>query len=460
MASTPRNDAPKSLSHKRGRAANFSSRGLPEGDYGIGSKSRRLFDRAGKMLIGGVNSPVRAFKAVGGQPIFIERGEGPFLFDVDGRRYVDLVCSWGACLLGHADPLVVEAVAEAAGKGLSFGANIAAEAELAERVVSALPSIERIRFVSSGTEATMSAIRLARAGTARKKIIKFIGCYHGHVDSLLVAAGSGAATFGTPDSAGVPKSFAETTLLAPYNDLSAVERIMSRHGDDVAAIIVEPIAGNMGFVEPVDGFLSGLRALCDRSNSLLIFDEVMTGFRVTWGGCQTIWNIRPDLTCLGKVIGGGMPFAAYGGRRDLMEQVSPLGPVYQAGTLSGHPLAMAAGLATLRKCDEEIYGKLSAASEALVRGLREASMPQGIPLQAGGHGGLWGFAFSPRPVRNFEDARACDHALYARFFHEMLDRGVFLPPSGFEAMFVTTRHGEVIDLVLDAAADAFRSVAR
>ena len=433
MPSTPRNDAPH---------------------------SRRLFDRARKVLVGGVNSPVRAFKAVGGHPVFIERGEGPFLFDVDGRRYVDLVCSWGACLLGHADSAVVEAVAEAARKGLSFGANIAAEAELAELMISAIPSIERIRFVSSGTEATMSAIRLARAATGRTKTLKFIGCYHGHVDSLLVAAGSGAATFATPDSAGVPSSFAETTLLAPYNDLSAVERIMSQHANDVAAIIVEPIAGNMGFVEPIGGFLSGLRALCDRNKSLLIFDEVMTGFRVAWGGCQTLWNIRPDLTCLGKVIGGGMPLAAYGGRRDLMELVSPLGPMYQAGTLSGNPLAMAAGLATLRQCDERTYRKLSDASEAMVRGVREASISRGVPVQAGCRGGLWGFAFSGQPIRDFDSAKACDHGLYARFFHEMLDRGVFLPPSGFEAMFVTARHLDVVDQVLEAFGGALWSVAR
>jgi len=421
--------------------------------------SQRLFERARQVLVGGVNSPVRAFRAVGGDPIFIERGEGPYLFDADGRRYIDLVCGWGACLLGHAFPPVVEAVAKAAKKGISFGACHAAEAELAELIASAIPSIELLRLVNSGTEATMSAIRLARAATGRTKIVKFIGCYHGHVDSLLVAAGSGAAAFGVPDSAGVPKAFAETTLLAPYNDLGAVGQIMDEHGDDVAAIIVEPIAGNMGFVEPIDGFLGGLRELCDRRGSLLIFDEVMTGFRVAWGGCQRMWDHRPDLTCLGKVIGGGMPLAAYGGRRDLMELVSPLGPVYQAGTLSGNPLAVAAGLATLRRCDAATYQRLSASSAALARGICDATRAVNIPIKAGFCGGLWGFAFSDRPIRGFDDAKKCDHPLYAKFFQAMLDRGVFLPPSGYEAMFVSAAHDHsVVAAVLEAAADAFRSV--
>ncbi len=452
-------------------------------------RSSRAFERAERVLVGGVNSPVRAFRAVGGQPLFIERGEGPYLFDVDGNRYVDLVCSWGACILGHAHPIVVDAVMKAAGHGLSFGACCAAEAELAEIIVGAFPSIEMVRLVNSGTEATMSAIRLARAATRRTKIVKFEGCYHGHVDSLLVAAGSGAATFGVPDSAGVPAEFASTTLLAPYNDFPAVSEIMTRHGNEVAAIIVEPIAGNMGFVEPVAGFLQGLRAVCDKHGSLLIFDEVMTGFRVAWGGCQTLWNIRPDITCLGKVIGGGMPLAAYGARRELMELVSPLGPMYQAGTLSGNPVAVAAGIATMKACGQrsdsqyktdprpsgsgggetaclrarlgsgaDLYDQLGASSKALADGFSAAGKAAGIATQAGSCGGLWGVAFSKETVRNFDHARRIDHALYAKFFHAMLEQGVFLPPSGYEAMFVSAAHGgEVIAEVLAAAEEAFAS---
>jgi glutamate-1-semialdehyde 2,1-aminomutase len=321
--------------------------------------------------------------------------------------------------------------------------------------------VELVRFVNSGTEATMSAIRLARAAVGRSKIVKFLGCYHGHVDALLVAAGSGAATFGVPDSAGVPASFAESTLLAPYNDLTAVERLMREHGSDVAAILVEPVAGNMGFVEPAEGFLEGLRSLCDRHGSLLIFDEVMTGFRVAWGGYQNICGVRPDLTCLGKVIGGGMPVAAYAGPRSLMEQVSPLGPVYQAGTLSGNPLGMAAGIATLRLCDADgFYESLASKARRLAEGLAAAAANAGIALQTGYCGGMFGMALSDQPVRNFDDARTCNHELYARFFHAMLDRGVWLPPSGYEAMFVSSAHDEEsISRVLDAAGDSFRSVA-
>ena len=300
-------------------------------------RSAELFEKACRTLVGGVNSPVRAFRAVGGEPVFVERVEGAYVHDVDGNRYVDLVGTWGPAIVGHAHPRVVEAVQQAATRGLSFGACCAAEAELAELVCSALPSVEMVRFVNSGTEACMSAMRLARAATGRNKILKFHGCYHGHVDSLLVSAGSGAATFGVPDSAGVPTAFAELTLLAPYNDLASVEQLMAEHGADVAAIMVEPVAGNMGFVRPADGFLAGLRSICDKHGSLLVFDEVMTGFRVAWGGYQNVSDMRPDLTTLGKVIGGGMPVAAYGGRRELMSKLSPLGPAYQAGTLSGNP---------------------------------------------------------------------------------------------------------------------------
>ncbi|UCC32779.1 MAG: glutamate-1-semialdehyde 2,1-aminomutase [Phycisphaerales bacterium] len=420
-----------------------------------------MYDRACAVMVGGVNSPVRAFRAVGGEPVFIERAEGANVFDVDGNRYVDMVGTWGPAIVGHAHPAVVEAVKKAAENGLSFGACCAAEADLAEIIVEALPSVERLRFVNSGTEATMSAIRLARAAVGRTKIVKFLGCYHGHVDALLVAAGSGAATFGVPDSAGVPPSFAEATLLAPYNDLTAVEKIMKEHGMDVAAILVEPVAGNMGFVRPVGGFLDGLRKLCDRHGSLLIFDEVMTGFRAAWGGYQNTCGVRPDLTCLGKVIGGGMPVAAYGGPRSIMEKVSPLGPVYQAGTLSGNPIGMAAGIATLRICRENgFYTKLYANIRRLVDGLDGAARQAGIALQTDAEGGMFGMALFNRPVRNFDDAKACDHGLYARFFRAMLDRGVWLPPSGYEVMFVSSAHDKAaIDQVIDAAREAFRSVA-
>jgi len=411
--------------------------------------------------VAGVNSPVRAFRAVGGTPVFVDHAEGPYIFDLDGHRYVDLVGSWGSAIVGHAHPIVVEAVCRAAKSGLSFGACCAAESELAEIIISALPSVEVIRFVNSGTEATMSAIRLARAATGRSKIVKFIGCYHGHADSLLVAAGSGAATFAVPDSAGVPSAFVECTILTPYNDLSSAERIMSKFSGNVAAILVEPVAGNMGFVEPVEGFLTGLRALCDRHGSLLIFDEVMTGFRVAWGGCQKVCGVRPDITCLGKVIGGGMPVAAYGARRELMSLVSPLGPMYQAGTLSGNPVGMAAGIATLRLCQADgFYDALHAKSMRLTEGLRAGATSAGIDLQTGAQAGLLGLAFSADPVRNFTDAQACDHNLFAKFFHAMLDRGVWIPPSAYEALFISAVHDDnAIASVIDAAKDAFRSIA-
>jgi glutamate-1-semialdehyde 2,1-aminomutase len=356
---------------------------------------------------------------------------------------------------------VVEAVCRAAKNGLSFGACCAAESELAEIIIGAIPSIEVLRFVNSGTEAAMSAVRLARATTQRSKIIKFIGCYHGHADSLLVAAGSGAATFGVPDSAGVPTSFAECTIPAPYNDLVRVGAIMAEHGPDVAAILVEPIAGNMGYVEPVPGFLPDLRALCDRHESLLIFDEVMTGFRVAWGGYQEVCGVRPDITCLGKVIGGGMPVAAYGGPRALMSLVSPMGPMYQAGTLSGNPVGMAAGIATLRLCQAAgFYDSLHRKSTRLTDSLRAAGASVGIAVQSGAQGGLMGISFSQRPVRNFADGQACDHTLFAKFFHAMLDRGVWLPPSGYEAMFISAAHDDdAIATVIESAQDAFRSMA-
>lgn len=446
---------------------------------------------------------MRSFRAVGDEPVFIEHGDGPFVFDADSNRYVDLVCGWGSCLHGHAYPSVVEAVIKAADKGLGFGACCEAESRLAEIIIGAIPSIERVRFVNSGTEAVMSAIRLARAATGRTKILKFAGGYHGHVDSLLVSAGSGAATLGRPDSAGVPESIASTTIVAPYNDLAEVEAAVTSYGKELAGILVEPIAGNMGFVPPVQGFLAGLRSLCDRCGALLIFDEVMTGFRVAWGGYQTLnqspspragapcehfagpgagaaragalnpnpspnpsvgapnaIDSRPDITVLGKVIGGGMPVAAYGGTAALMSNVSPLGPMYQAGTLSGNPVAMAAGIAALSACKEQTYNRLRQISRALTEGLQMKARESGFELQTGSCGGLWGLAFSPRPIRNFDDAKSCDHSRYAQFFRAMMDRGVFLPPSSFEALFVSAAHESAVEQVIAAADKSFRSLRR
>jgi len=424
-------------------------------------RSAALYERACKTLVGGVNSPVRAFRAVGGSPVFIERAEGAFVHDVDGNRYVDLVGTWGPAIVGHAHPAVVAAVQQAAAHGLSFGACCPAESELAELIINALPAVEMLRFVNSGTEATMSAIRLARAATNRTMLLKFLGGYHGHVDALLVAAGSGAATFGRPDSAGVPRETAAATFLAPYNDLAAVESIMNQNGPDIAAVLVEPVAGNMGMVMPDDGFLTGLRNLCDKHGSLLIFDEVMTGFRVAWGGWQNVCGVRPDLTCLGKVIGGGMPVAAYGGPRSIMANVSPLGPVYQAGTLSGNPLGMAAGLATLALCQSDgFYDSLESKTNHLAAGLADVAASAAVPVSTLARGGMLGLAFSPRPSRNFADAQACDHHAYARFFRAMLDRGVWLPPSSYEALFVSAAHDDAaIDHVIAAARNAFRSAA-
>jgi glutamate-1-semialdehyde 2,1-aminomutase len=424
-------------------------------------RSRECCERARRVLVDGVNSPVRAFGAVGGRPVFLRAAEGATVIDVDGNRFVDLVGSWGPAIVGHAHPVVVEAVQRAAAEGLSFGACCEREAELAELIAGALPSVDLVRFVNSGTEASMSAVRLARAATGRAKVLKFLGCYHGHVDSLLVAAGSGAATFGVPDSAGVPPEIAAQTLLAPYNDLAAVRAIMDERGGEIAAVLVEPVAGNMGYVPPAAGFLEGLREVCERSGSLLVFDEVMTGFRVAWGGYQVRSGLRPDLTCLGKVIGGGLPVAAYGGRRDLMEHVSPMGPMYQAGTLSGNPLGMACGAATLRLCREAgFYEALEAKALALAEGLREAAGAAGVALQAGAMGGMLGVAFSARPVRDYDEASACDHEAFARFFHEMLARGVWLPPSPYEAMFISSAHtdGMIADVV-EAAAASFKAVA-
>ena len=414
------------------------------------------------MIPGGVNSPVRAHAAVGGEPPFIARGKGAYVWDVDGRRYVDYVGSWGPLILGHADPAVLRAVARAAARGTSFGAPTAGEVEIAETICAALPSVEMLRFVSSGTEATMSAIRLARAATGRKKILKFDGCYHGHADALLVGAGSGVATLGIPGSPGVPEEFVRLTVQAPYNDLAAIEDAFREHGAELACVIVEPVAGNMGCVLPQRGFLEGLRELCDRSGALLIFDEVMTGFRVAWGGAQLLYGVRPDLSCLGKVVGGGLPAAAYGGRRELMREVAPSGPVYQAGTLSGNPLAVAAGLETLRRLAQRgVYDALGAKTRALADGLAERAAAAGVELTTAAVGGMFGFFFHPGPVANFEDAKKSNGPRFRRFFAAMLARGVYLAPSAYEAGFVSLAHGaRELSSTLRAAEAALAAAAR
>jgi len=425
-------------------------------------RSEAAFQRAERVLVGGVNSPVRAFRAVGGHPVFVARTEGAYVHDLDGHRYVDLVGTWGPAIVGHAHPAVLDAVTRAARNGLSFGACCEAEAELAELVLGALPGHDKVRFVNSGTEAAMSAVRLARAATGRAKLVKFEGCYHGHVDALLVAAGSGAATFGVPDSAGVTPAMAGQTLLAEYNDADGVARLFAEHGRDIAAVLVEPVAGNMGFVLPAPGFLAALRKACDAHGALLVFDEVMTGFRVGWGGFQRLTDVRPDITILGKVIGGGMPVAAYTARRELMDQVSPLGPVYQAGTLSGNPIGMAAGIATLRICQTAgFYERLHARTTALTDGLTELGAELSVPLSAGALGGMAGFFFRSVMPRDYAEARTADHARFARFFRAMLDRGVWLPPSGYEALFVSAAHTDAdVAAVLDAARASLAEVQR
>jgi glutamate-1-semialdehyde 2,1-aminomutase len=423
-------------------------------------QSRALFARAQQTLVGGVNSPVRAFRAVGGDPVFVDRVEGATIYDVDGNRYVDLVGTWGPAIVGHAHPEVVSAVKQAADKGLSFGACCAAEAELGELILSGLPAMEMIRFVNSGTEACMSAVRLARAATGRNKIIKFLGCYHGHADPMLVAAGSGAATLGSPDSAGVPDSAVADTLMAAYNDIDAVSKIFAEHGHNIAGVFVEPIGGNMGFVPPASGFLETLRQLCDQHAALLVFDEVMTGFRVAWGGYQKLANIAPDITCLGKVVGGGMPVAAYAARRNIMQHVSPLGSMYQAGTLSGNPLGMASGIATLRICQQNgFYEALTQKGKTLVDGVLAAASEADIAMSGGVCGGMLGLSFTESPVTNFVEAQAGDHAAYGKFFNAMLDRGVWLPPSSYEAMFLSAAHSDDdIQHIITAATESLRSL--
>jgi glutamate-1-semialdehyde 2,1-aminomutase len=420
------------------------------------TRSRELFDRAKRVLPGGVNSPVRAFRAVGGTPFFVARAEGSRLSDVDGKSYIDYVCSWGPLILGHAHPAVLEAVREAAQRGWTYGAPCEAEVELAEAVRQRMPSLEMMRFVNSGTEATMAAVRLARAATGRDLIIKFEGCYHGHADGFLVKAGSGVATLGLPDSPGVPAALASLTLTAPFNDARAVADLFREHADRIAAVIVEPYVGNVGFIAPEPEFHGELRSLCDRYGALLIFDEVMTGFRVGAGGAQQRLVIRPDLTTLGKIIGGGFPVGAYGGRADLMRRIAPEGPVYQAGTLSGNPVAMAAGLATLRETSRRgFYEELEQRTERLIRGLQDVATRHGVPLTVGHAGSMWGAFFTEGPVRNYADAKRTDTALFARFHKAALARGVFLAPSAFEAGFVSAAHSDAdIDFTiaqLDAA---------
>ncbi len=406
----------------------------------MGKQSDALFQRAQELIPGGVNSPVRAYRGVGGTPLFIEQAQGSRIFDVDNLQYIDCVGSWGPMILGHGHRYVVEAVKKAATKGFSFGAPTAGEVELAEMVVAAVPSIEMVRLVSSGTEATMSALRLARAATGRDKIMKFDGGYHGHVDSLLVKAGSGGATFNVPDSAGVPKQVAELTISVPYNDLEAVRAAMS---DEVAAIIVEPVAGNMGCVPPQKGFLEGLRAICDEFGALLILDEVMTGFRVAYGGAQSLYGIRPDITTLGKVIGGGMPIGAYGASRELMKLVSPLGPMYQAGTLSGNPVAVTAGRATLSVLkNSSIYADLEERSSEFEAGVRAAAEKHGVPITFNRVGSMWTLFFTEGPVVDFESANRSNREKFARFFHLMLAEGVYLPPSQLEAAFFSAAHAK------------------
>jgi len=424
-------------------------------------RSREIFERAEKILVGGVNSPVRAFRSVGGEPLIIERGQEQYLYDADGNELLDYVGSWGAMLLGHAHPAVTKAIVEQAQRGTSYGATTELEVELGTLITRAIPSIEKIRFVSSGTEATMSAVRLARGVTKRDFILKFEGCYHGHADSFLSQAGSGLATLGIAVCPGVPQALAELTLNAPYNDLSAVERLFSQHRDRIAAVIIEPIAANMGVVEPAPGFLAGLREITKHNGALLVVDEVITGFRMHFGAAQQLAGVEADLTTLGKIIGGGLPVAAYGGRAEIMNHVAPLGPVYQAGTLAGNPLAMRAGIATLQQLTRPgLYDNIHSLARQLVAGLREALAESGTAGQVNATGSLATLFFTEKPVRNYNDAKCSDTTRYARFFREMLDRGIFLAPSQFEAAFVSAAHSrDNVARTIEAARDSLKSIA-
>jgi glutamate-1-semialdehyde 2,1-aminomutase len=421
-------------------------------------QSARLFRRAQELMPGGVNSPVRAFRSVGGEPFFVDRAEGCRLRDVDGHEYIDYVMSWGALLLGHAHPAVTRALEEAVARGTSYGIPAAGEVELAELVVGAVPSVEMVRFVNSGTEATMAAVRLARGATGRDVLLKFSGCYHGHGDSFLVQAGSGVATLGLPDSPGVPAALAALTLTVPFNDVAALEEAFRVHGEQIACAIVEPVVGNAGFIPPLPEFLPALRRVTAEHGALLIFDEVMTGFRVALGGAQARYGVVPDLTTLGKVVGGGLPVGAYGGRRDLMERIAPSGPIYQAGTLSGNPLAMAAGISQLLFVREsDPYAELEELGRTLVAGIAAEAGELGVPVWGGALGGMWGLHFQEGPVRSYEEAKRGDAAFFARFFRALLERGVYFAPSAFEAGFVSTAHtAEDVAFTLEQARVALR----
>ncbi|PKM02070.1 MAG: glutamate-1-semialdehyde-2,1-aminomutase [Gammaproteobacteria bacterium HGW-Gammaproteobacteria-7] len=423
------------------------------------STSHELFARALTLMPGGVNSPVRAFQSVGGEPFFAQRAKGAYLFDVDGNRYIDYIGSWGPMIAGHAHPRVLEAVFNVAREGLSFGVPNPLEVTMAETLVRMVPSVEMVRMVNSGTEATLSAIRLARGATGRSRIIKFEGCYHGHGDSFLVKAGSGALTLGQPNSPGVPQALADLTLTLPYNDFDAASALFEKVGDEVAALIVEPIAGNMNCILPREGYLAHLRSLCDRHGVVLIFDEVMTGFRVAVGGAQQLYRVRPDLTTFGKIIGGGMPVGAYGGSRALMQQIAPSGPIYQAGTLSGNPVAMAAGLATLELVRQPgFHAELEARTHQLCDGLEAAAAEAGVPVTTNRTCGMFGLFFTDARVETYAQATACDGAAFKRFFHAMLENGVYLAPSAFEAGFLSSAHSELdIQATIEAARIAFRA---
>ena len=423
-------------------------------------KSKRLFSAALKVIPGGVNSPVRAFKAVGGDPLFIARAKGSKIYDVDGNEYVDYVLSWGPMIAGHSHPSVLRALESAIKKGTSFGAPTPLEVELAQRVIAVYPSIEKIRMVNSGTEATMSAIRVARGYTGRDKIIKFEGCYHGHADGLLVKAGSGAMTFGVPDSPGVPKSYAQNTLTLPFNDINKFRDLIKKEGKSIACVILEPVVGNIGCVLPKPGFLETIRKETRKYGIVLIFDEVMTGFRVAYGGAQALYGIRPDLSCFGKIIGGGLPVGAYGGRRKIMSHIAPQGPVYQAGTLSGNPLAMAAGIATLKQLQKKgFYEKLEKKSSRLCTGLAQAATQADIPVYVDHVGSMLGMFFCAGPVRSFEDAKQSDLGRFTRFYQGMRREGIYIAPSQFEALFLSAAHtDEHIDATVQAAEIVFRSL--
>ncbi|MGB0223502.1 MULTISPECIES: glutamate-1-semialdehyde 2,1-aminomutase [unclassified Marinobacterium] len=422
------------------------------------SKSEQLFEAAQKHIPGGVNSPVRAFKGVGGTPVFVKRAEGAYIFDEDDKQYIDYIGSWGPMLFGHNYPPVIDAVRDALNHGISFGAPTAIETEMADKICELVPSMEMVRMTSSGTEATMSAIRLARGYTGRDKIVKFEGCYHGHSDSLLVKAGSGALTLGEPNSPGVPAALAEHTITLQFNNLESVKQAFAEVGKEIACIIVEPVAGNMNCIPPVEGFLEGLRAICDEYETVLIFDEVMSGFRVARGGAQELYGVTPDLTTLGKIIGGGMPVGAFGGKLEIMHQIAPLGPVYQAGTLSGNPLAMRAGLAMLTAMEREgLYEELSAKTEYLTEGLKAVAAKNGISVTTTAVGGMFGLFFTDREnITGFSDATACDVEAFGKFFHHMLDEGVYLAPSAYEAGFLSAAHTEAdLDATIAAADRAF-----